>query len=63
MMYRQLHTSGAVGGSGDQAYRLFQQHSLHWEDLVCWQIQATLHLAAHPATRNQHKLLQHCLNV
>lgn len=28
-------TSGADGGSEGQAYRLFQQHSWHLEDLAC----------------------------
>ena len=43
-----MFTSGADGENEDQAYQLFQQHSLHWEDLVCWQIQAKQHLAIHP---------------
>lgn len=46
-----LFTSDAAGGSGGQAYQLFQQHSLHWEDLVCSQIQVILHPAAHPVAR------------
>lgn len=28
-------TSGVDGGSEGQAYRLFQQHSWHLEDLAC----------------------------
>ena len=44
-------TSDAVEGNGGQAYQLFQQHSLHLEDPACLQIQATLHLAAHPENK------------
>ena len=47
----QILTNDAVEGNGDQAYQLFQQHSLHLEDPACLQIQATLHLAAHPANK------------
>lgn len=46
-------TSGVDGGSEDQAYQLFQQHSWHLEDLACLQIQEAQPPATHPAKYKQ----------
>ena len=47
-MRMQEHTNDVVEVSANPTCQLFQQHSLHLEDLVCWQIQEELHPAAHP---------------
>ena len=44
-----LFTSGVGGGSEGQAYQLFQQHSLHLEDLACLQTPTAQHPSTHPS--------------
>ena len=56
-----MFTSGADGENEDQAYQLFQQHSLHWEDLVCWQIQAKQHPSIHPEKKKKLSLVYKAL--
>lgn len=46
-------TSVVDAGNADQAYQLFQQHSLHLVDLACLQTQARQHLVIHPAYHNK----------
>lgn len=52
------NTSDVGGGNEDQACQLSLQHSLHLEDLVCWQIQAKQPPSVHPETRLTFKLIE-----
>ena len=52
------YTSGVDGGSEDQAYQLFQQHSWHLVDLACLQIQAARLPSIHPR-HSTSKIIMH----
>lgn len=51
-------TSDAASVSAGRACQLSQLHSLHWEDLVCSQIQVIQHLSAHPDARGMNPTCQ-----